>query len=47
MSIIPKTFGTAEEYENAVDKYYGKENFNNPQEANEFALLYTLKNLIP
>jgi hypothetical protein len=46
MNIIPKSFKTTKEYRNAVDKYYGKENFNTPQEAYSAAFDYVLKELI-
>lgn len=45
-SIIPKSFKTSKEYAIAVDKYYGKESFNSPQEAYQQAIKYCLTELI-
>ncbi len=46
MNIIPKSFKTIKEYAIAVNKYYGKEDFNSPQEAYSVAFDYILNNLI-
>ncbi len=46
MNIIPKSFKTKKEYLDAVYKYYGKENFDTPQEAYSAAFDYVFKNLI-
>lgn len=46
MNIIPKSFKTVTEYAIAVDRYYGKENFDTPQAAYSAAIDYVLTNLI-